>query len=149
MRNNLYTLKLLLPVLIPSWRFFDFITPSPRIEATYLKTRNDTGTDWQELNPRPEHLPFGKMLLRLFYNPQWNETLFLTRCAERLITNDEPAHHQEEIFKHIIAKNDHDLEHFAYMQFRLIFIERHNEALKSHTLFTSPIRRIDKESPAS
>ena len=34
----LRTLKLLLPVLIPSWRFFDFIAPSPRIQFSLLKT---------------------------------------------------------------------------------------------------------------
>ena len=33
-------LKLLIPALLPSWNFFDYITPSPRIQFTLLKHEN-------------------------------------------------------------------------------------------------------------
>jgi hypothetical protein len=47
----LQTLKLLLPALIPSWRFFDTIAPSPRIEFTLLKTAQDASGAWREFRP--------------------------------------------------------------------------------------------------
>jgi len=54
--NMLQTIKLLLPALMPSWRFFAAIAPSPRIELALLKTAKDVPDVWQEFRPRPEHL---------------------------------------------------------------------------------------------
>ena len=34
-------IRLLLPALIPSWRFFDVVAPSPRIEFVLLETAGD------------------------------------------------------------------------------------------------------------
>ena len=50
----LQTLKLLLPALIPSWRFFDTIAPSPRIEFTLLKTAQDAPGDWRVTYANPK-----------------------------------------------------------------------------------------------
>ena len=70
---------LLLPALIPSWRFFDEIAPSPRIEVA----TGDGG--WVPLataSPQPGILP---AIGRLFWNPDRNEALFLVSLAERVI----------------------------------------------------------------
>lgn len=76
------TLSLLLPALIPSWRFFKSVEPSPRIEVC-VQSAAGWG-DWRESHPRPAHLGLGAMLKRMLWNPQWNADLYLVSCAERM-----------------------------------------------------------------
>lgn len=130
----LHTLKLLLPALIPSWRFFDAISPSPRIEFALLQRSDDLAKDWQEFRPRPVHLSIGGMIKRLFWNPQWNETLFLVSCAERLIENP-TDHSYQEILKRIRA----DIKSAPYLQYRLVFVRRDGVTLQKETLFISSV----------
>lgn len=127
------TLKLLLPALIPSWRFFDVIAPSPRIEFTVLKSADDVASYWQEFRPRPAHVTIGSMIKRLFWNPQWNESLFLVSCAERMIENP-TDHSYQEILKRIQTEIK-----APYLQFRLVFIRREGEVLQKETLFMSSV----------
>lgn len=70
---------LLLPVLFPSWRFFKEVGPSPRIEVP--------GPDgcWVSALPRPARLSPAQRLGRLFYNPTWNEDLYLLSLCDRLL----------------------------------------------------------------
>ena len=77
-------LKLLLPVIFPSWRFFSSIGPSPRIHYAFLQTESDEPQEWHEFRPRLEHVSFKESLWRLLHNPRWNETLYINTCAERL-----------------------------------------------------------------
>jgi len=88
-------LKLILPVLFPSWRFFSSIGPSPRIHIAFLKNENDEAGDWQEFRPKPFKISFAKGLLRLFHNPQWNEMLYINTCAERLFEGYSEMREQE------------------------------------------------------
>ena len=76
----------LLPALMPSWRFFDAIGPSPRVDYAWV----DDGAPlvWHAFRLRPARLSFVQMLGRLLWNPRGNETLFITRCAERLLEGD-------------------------------------------------------------
>ena len=92
-------LKLLLPALTPSWRFFNSVGPSPRIEYA-LREEAD---NWREFRPRPAVLSFRQRLKRLFWNPLWNESLFLTSCAERLLENP-TEHNRREIATRIAAE---------------------------------------------
>ncbi|MBF9035722.1 hypothetical protein HKCCE2091_15850 [Rhodobacterales bacterium HKCCE2091] len=71
-------IRLFLPVLFPSWRFFGEIGASPRVQF-----RPAGGTDWQHAVTRPSRLPLPTRLLRLVWNPGWNEALFLAALAER------------------------------------------------------------------
>ncbi len=136
----LRALKLLIPVIIPSWRFFDTIAPSPRIEFLLLKNDQSTVHDWQELRPRPAHISIKQMVKRLFWNPGWNDTLFLVSCAERLIDN--PTHHSEnEIFKRI--RTDITQNYIDQIQFRLVFIKREGNNLEKQIMFTSSIVPYD------
>ncbi len=139
----LQTLKLLLPALIPSWRFFDTIAPSPRIEFTLLKTEHDASGRWQEFRPRPARLPIGSMLKRLFWNPRWNESLFLVSCAERLMASP-TEHSSQEILNRIEAelqRKSIDVSATPYLQFRLVFLSREGAQLQRHITFISPIHR--------
>src|ERR1700679_1033555 len=114
----LKTLKLLLPALIPSWRFFDVIAPSPRIEFVLLNTRQATVDNWREFRPRPMYLPMREMLKRMFWNPRWNETLFLVSCSERLMESGE-EHSAKEIARRI--QTELSQKTTPFLQFRLVF----------------------------
>jgi hypothetical protein len=137
----LKTVKLLLPALIPSWRFFDTIAPSPRIEFTLLKAAHDVPENWQEFRPRPAHLSLGSMLKRLFWNPRWNETLFLVSCAERLMENG-AEHHAREIAKRVQTELEQKAvfgREVPYLKFRLVFVHRQGMRLQQHITFTSTV----------
>ena len=77
-------LRLILPVLFPSWRFFGEIGASPRVEF-----RDASGT-WRDAMDRPGRLTLAVRFRRLIWNPDWNEALFLSALAERLLTEPEP-----------------------------------------------------------
>ncbi|MGH1398555.1 MAG: hypothetical protein ACRBCT_05010 [Alphaproteobacteria bacterium] len=134
----LETLKLLLPALIPSWRFFDIIAPSPRIEISFLKNAQDTPKHWQEFRPRPQKLSVKTMAKRMVWNPQWNEDLFLVSCAERL-TKTPTRHSEQEIITRIKTELNKNAPHpqKPYIQFRLAFLYRQDEQIQKHITFTS------------
>lgn len=141
------TFKLLLPALMPSWNFFDTIGPSPRIEFTLLSSCHGTPTLWHPYRPRPQHLPLKTMLMRLFWNPWWNESLFLTSCAERLDTK--PTDHSfQEIARRLqkdLQQSSFDLTQKSHCQFRLVFIKRSGTTLATEITYTSPVFCASKE----
>ncbi|MEO0990027.1 MAG: hypothetical protein AAFX00_03645 [Pseudomonadota bacterium] len=119
-------LGLLLPALLPSWRFFDSIGPSPRIEVA--------GPDgvWREFRPRPRRVPPGAMARRLLWNACWNEDLFLTSLAERMI-RDGSDHARREILTRIRIDEPYDT-----LRFRLVTVTRVEDRLRREVLWTSP-----------
>lgn len=129
----LRALSLLVPALIPSWRFFDRIAPSPRIEFAVLQHAQETASHWQVFCPKPATLSALHMLARLFYNPQGNAWLFLMSCAERVIDDpSDPAGHA--ISRRIAAA------HCApYLQFRLLCISRYGDELQKEVVYLSPV----------
>ena len=144
--NLLHTLKLLLPALIPSWNFFDVIAPSPRIQFTLLNKEDDSLQEWHEFRPRPIHISFIEMLKRMFWNPKWNESLYMLSCAERLIEKYTP-HSEDEILQRIIQelKNTPEnalLLNATHLQFRLIVIQRKNAQLHEELIFISRIQPL-------
>ncbi|MFK5981078.1 MAG: hypothetical protein QM488_19580 [Rhizobiaceae bacterium] len=137
----LQSIKLLLPALMPSWRFFAAIAPSPRIEFTLLETTLDKPGNWQEFRPRPAHLSVRGMAKRMFYNARWNETLYLVRCAE-LYTMSPAPHSSREILIRIKAeleRNSIDCLATPYLQFRLVFVHREGIQIEKHVTFISPV----------
>lgn len=142
----LQALKLMLPALIPSWNFFDVIAPSPRIEYALLTSPTDASGVWREFRPRPDRLSLPAMLGRLFWNPRWNETLFLVSCAERLV-EQLTAHGEDEIFRRIAADLAHRSDGAAlppWLGFRLVFLSRAGDAIRREVLFQpAPRRRAD------
>lgn len=71
-------LRLLLPILFPSWRFFNSIGPSPRLMLQFDES------DWMEFCPKPQHINCLQRLSQVFYNPAGNKTLFVQSLAVRL-----------------------------------------------------------------
>lgn len=136
-------LSLLLPALIPSWNFFDVIAPSPRIEYVLLSSRGAVADDWRAFRPQPERMSPSTMLLRLFWNPRWNETLFVVSCAERLVTAP-TAHSEDEVFQRIAADlvRQPDDANAAWLCFRLVFVSREGEAIHSEVLYQPEPRRL-------
>lgn len=138
---------LLLPALMPSWRFFESIGPSPRIEYALCVNSADTPAAWQELRPRPQSVSFSQMLIRMIYNPWWNEHLYLTSCAERLIHAPDDIHSAAEIMRCVKA----DLRAEAggqYLRFRLAFISREDAGLETHILYESAPNPINDDGSA-
>lgn len=134
-------LRLLLPAIVPSWRFFDAVTASPRLEYTLLATRDAAG-QWQEFRPRPAVLDVGTMLARFVWNASWNENLYLTSLAERLISSpsaETAAHSQRELLLRV-GRHLHrqGVASDMFLQIRLRFVSRvGDDQLTSDILYHS------------
>lgn len=123
---------LLLPALIPSWRFFSEIAPSPRIDYRL------NGGAWARLCPRPPRLLARQALTRLVWNPQRNEELYLVTLSERLAESlDEvPSPHAiAEI--HRRAARLVGARPGQSLQFRLTFLAREDAGLVTYELYRS------------
>ncbi|MDA0772851.1 MAG: hypothetical protein O3C63_07905 [Cyanobacteria bacterium] len=142
----LTTLKLLIPVFIPSWQFFNKIAPSPRIEFSLMATVEEQSCQWQEFCLRPKQLSITSILKSIFYNPRWNESLFITTCAERLITNPTEQASQEIIqrIKSDLEQRQVDLSKTPYLQFRLVFVSRQGSELQEDILYISEIQKLEE-----
>lgn len=118
--------KLLLPALMPSWRFFKSVDPSPRVEWRLLSSASGPPAPWQEFRPRPERLSPLAVAGRMLWNARWNESLFLVSCAERL-TLAPTDHSRREILRRIAAELQRAQPPGAllpYLQFRLVFLDQ-------------------------
>ena len=127
-------LRLLGPALAPSWRFFDSVGPSPRIEFARLGEAAAAPADWAEFRPRPAFVSLAQMLRRLFWNPARNESLFLTSCAERLL--EAPTEHSRgEITARIAADCGGGP---GELQFRIVVVTRGAAGLQRRVEYVSP-----------
>lgn len=77
-------LGLILPILFPSWNFFDRLGPRLEIEYSFEKK-------WKVLSRPPNETKFWKTLLKLFINQEQNEYLFLISVAERYLASQNPS----------------------------------------------------------
>ena len=118
-------LSLILPVLIPSWRFFSVVDPSPRVQWQRVGER-----DWHAFRPRPARISPLALLRRLFWNPQWNDTLFVVSCAERIERGPDPLA-VSEIAARIAAGRR------GRLRFRLVFVHHDGAGLVEDVVFTS------------
>jgi len=76
------------------------------------------------------------MVKRLFWNPDWNESLFLVSCAERLMEAP-TAHSTREILMRILS--DGPGEAATHVQFRLVFVRREGAELIREVTYISPV----------
>lgn len=136
---TLHTVKLLLPALFPSWRFFDVIGPSPRIEVADLAHPDAGAESWRDLRPRRARLGAAGYLRTFLFNPRWNETLFLVTCAEQLI-RDETDHSLREIRMRVRSDLHRESGDAAapYFRFRIAMLSRHDGRVRRDVVFTSP-----------
>ena len=141
------SLQLLLPALLPSWGFFDYIQPSPRIQLRFLDASHTPISQWQEWRPRPTHVSPLQMARRLVWNAHWNETLFAMSCAER-IAEQHTRHSEQQILKCIV----HDWQRGVLtspiaadaVQFRLMFVQRQLRQLVDEQRFLSQITQLER-----
>ena len=140
-------MTLLLPALIPSWRFFDTVKPSPRIEYILLTDgqgeADERAQDWQELYPKPDRVSVGQLIRRMFWNPRWNEALFLVSLAERMSADPSDFVEQEltaRVLSGLKVRGASDKQPF--MQYRIAFVLRVDDALEKHVTYQSPIHRL-------
>lgn len=127
---------LMMPALMPSWRFFDVVAPSPRVHFR-LWTAGDSEHEWQEFDPRPVHVSIPVLLARMVWNPRWNEQLFVVSCAERVLDRHTDGA-EFEIARRIVRRlTVEQMLSTTRLQFRLIVVERADGALKSYEAFVS------------
>jgi len=104
---------------------------------------------WQEFRPRPKKVSLLRMFKRMFWNPNWNESLFLVSCSERLL--DYPTKHSEdEILNRIIfaLKKENQFEErpeIFSLQFRLKQIQRRNHYLTEKIVYHSRLALLKNE----
>lgn len=122
------TISLLLPALLPSWRFFKTVAASPRVEL-----RVDAG-DWQEARPIPERVGLARMARRLVWNPRRNEQLYMVSLSERL-AEDGRDHARAEL-ERLARRGLTEGERF---QFRLVFLQREGAQIVKFIDYESPV----------
>jgi hypothetical protein len=141
-------LRLFLPALVPSWRFFDAVTASPRLDYALLDAPEAEAEEWREFRPRVAVLTPGIMLLRLVWNPEWNENLFLVSLAERLMrgeTAEAMAHSQRELLLRVARHLDRQgCDRSAHLQIRLRLVRRatQSETVAEEVVYLSDPRPI-------
>ena len=137
--------RLLLPALIPSWKFFKAIEPSPRVEWRLLSEQQEPVTDWREFRPRSRKLLAMEILFRLFWNPRWNENLYSVSLAERLTLNP-TAHSREELFglvyRDFLTAEPDDAMGYC-LQFRLVFVRRDGSEMQREITYQSDPRSLE------
>jgi hypothetical protein len=135
------TLRLLLPALFPSWRFFDVIAPSPRIELAVVADPDGAVPEsdhvWRACRPTRPRMGIVDYVTAFFWNARWNETLFLATCAERLMQN--PSEHSTREIRRRLRR-DLTAEEAAApcFRFRLVFVSRDAEAVRRDVAYVSP-----------
>lgn len=115
-------LKLLLPVLFPSWRFFSSIGPSPRIEVGFSIEKNTEPQEWLPFHPLIEKINFNLCLRQLFHNPSRNEYLYINTCAEHLFEAYSEFREQEIGVRLVAAVSNNAIVldgKFQYLVFRI------------------------------
>jgi hypothetical protein len=141
----LRALQLLLPALLPSWGFFDYIQPSPRIQYQLLNRQQQPLHDWLEFRTRPEHLAPTALLRQLPWNSRWNETLFLMSCAERIVEHPN-THSETQILQRIerdwCTGQLHAAATATHVQFRLLFVQRQQHTITHEIRFQSRVAAL-------
>ena len=131
-------LKLILPVIFPSWRFFSSIGPSPRIHIAFLQHENDEPYAWQEFRPRPVKVSLKNGLWRLLHNPEWNETLYINTCAERLFEGYSEMREQEIMRRILVAICNGEINAEAakpYVTYRISAVMREGQVISQQVTF--------------
>ncbi len=133
-------LNLILPVIFPSWRFFSGIGPSPRIEYAFLESESAEADEWFEFRPLIERVGFKRGLFRLFHNPEWNETLYINTCAERLFEGHSSMREQEIMRRLLEAVRNNVIAtkpNYPFFTYRLVALMREEKGIVKTVTFTA------------
>ena len=133
-------LKLLLPILFPSWRFFSSIGPSPRIEVGFGVDKNSELREWLSFRPLPKRINFTLGIQQLFHNPLWNERLYINTCAEHLFEGYSEFREQEIGQRLVAAVLNEEIVadgEFHYLVFRIRALESEAGQVRDDVVFVS------------
>jgi hypothetical protein len=139
-------LALLLPALIPSWRFFRRVGASPRIEFAVLASPHETPLRWREFYPLPGRLPLFALIARLFWNPRWNEHLYLVTCSERFL-HARVEGRASEILRRIevqLRRAVGPTDPPRYFQMRLMLVARDEAGVTRQEVYRSAVQPVDE-----
>lgn len=144
-------IKLLLPILFPSWRFFSGIGPSPRFDIGFIKEGESDPATWIDLSQIPAEWKIWKGIGQLFHNPVWNDQLYINTCAEHLFEFNSEFREQEiadrllRLFQLKSYKISNDVSYFC---FRIRAIESDGLNPAEKIVFFSKIFPLDvKKTP--
>lgn len=147
-------IKLLLPILFPSWRFFSSIGPSPRIEVGFIEDKNSAPKKWLPFRPLPKRINFALGIQQLFHNPSWNERLYINTCAEHLF-EDYSEFREREIGRRLVSTLSKEMAavlnkkmvvggEFQYLVFRIRALEFEAGKVRDDVVFVSkPFTLVD------
>lgn len=133
-------LRLILPILFPSWRFFSSIGPSPRVEVGFVTDAKASPADWLSIFPLPEKVGLVSGLVRLLHNPQWNERLYINTCAEHLFESHSEFHEQQIAQRLLSAVTSGEIitpEAARYLIFRICTLVSEGDQLTEDVVFVS------------
>lgn len=126
---------------MPSWQFFNEVAPSPRIEFAVLDTKDQEISQWQDLVSRKQEYKISDFFKSIFFNPEWNQKLYLINCAEKIVIS-QSKHAVKEIFKAILEKLK--LEGDKFVCFRLVFISKKSEGFREDILYQSSTKQVQE-----
>lgn len=135
----------LLPALMPSWRFFGAIGPSPRVDYAWVD--DDTlPRAWHVFRPRPAHVGVARMCARLIWNPRGNETLYIVRSAERIVEGDTDFPARELRWRLLLAQHRGELvaQTAPALRFRVRAVYQEGETLVDEVVFVSAAFAVDE-----
>ena len=142
-------LKLLLPILFPSWRFFSSIGPSPRIEVGFVADINSEPQVWLPFRPVPKKINFILGLQQLIHNPLWNERLHINTCAEHLFDSYSEFRERDIGWRLVSAALNKEIVfdgEFQYLVFRIRALETDVGQVRDEVVFISkPFALIDAD----
>ena len=133
-------IKLLFPILFPSWRFFSSIGPSPRIDVAFIAEKNAEPQAWLPFRSLPEQVGFAAGVRRLLHNPTWNERLYINTCAEHLFEGPSDFYAQEIGARLVNAVFNREMnvdDAFQYLVFRIRAIEFDAGQVRDEVVFIS------------
>ena len=122
------TLTLFLSAIISSWQFFKEAAEAPVLEISF----NDE--NWDVLSLRSDKRTFLGFLGGIFYNPKWNEALYIMDCAERLLTDISQRNIDELMDRVVLYLKSRNLLNSSQLKYRLLY--------KNDVVFTSQVREL-------
>jgi hypothetical protein len=87
------------------------------------------------------------MIRRIFWNPRWNESLYMATCAEKLLENFSHMHEDELLTRLGVAiangETGDKIAAPAWLIFRIVVFKRESELIVQQVGFISSPRRLD------
>ena len=140
------TVFLLLPAVIPSWRFFDEIAPSPRLEYAVFDDMDKETYNWRELQLNDDKISIIDLIKRLFYNSARNHSLYIMSLSER-IAGEDCAHAKKEVLRIVKLKLQqlYGSPEARFFRYRLVFKLRVGSKIERHVYFMSGAKMLRAE----